>query len=193
MGTQILGLSRTGDFEGRHAELVLDIYNRISGGSSLLPPAIGFIFDRECKTQQKRDELKTRSKGKAIFTSRRMYENYLLNPGAIAEVVNAIEDLRGHAPVTEEGVQQLIEAKRGEESDYCSARLPEEPDRWIVDIDAAGMLKDIFNELSETRVAFNKVEHSVALTDWILEHSPEVLREIADLLESALPDSPAQS
>ncbi len=55
------------------------------------------------------------------------------------------------------------------------------------------MLKDIFNELSETRVAFNKVEHSVALTDWILEHSPEVLREIADLLESALPDSPAQS
>ena len=185
MGTRILGIPRTGDFEGRYADLVLDIYNRISGGSSLLPPAIGFILDRECRTQQKQNELQNKSDGLVRFISRRMYENYLLNPLAIATVVNAIEHFRENS-VTEQEVRQLIKVMQQDQRYFCRGEIPRDAQRRLEEIDAAAVLNDIFSGLSETRVVFNKVEHSVALTEWILEHCPEDLREIVDLLENAL-------
>jgi hypothetical protein len=39
-----MGVKHTGDFEGEHAERVFDIYERLTQGRGLLPPAIGYIF-----------------------------------------------------------------------------------------------------------------------------------------------------
>jgi hypothetical protein len=44
LGTAIMGVKHTGDFEGEHAERVFDIYERLTQGRGLLPPAIGYIF-----------------------------------------------------------------------------------------------------------------------------------------------------
>ena len=56
-GVEIRGVESTGDFDGRKAELVIRIYEQLSKGGGLLPPAVGFIFDREGKTEAQRERL----------------------------------------------------------------------------------------------------------------------------------------
>src|SRR5262249_18821292 len=64
MGTTILGVKQTGDFEGKHAQTIFDIYERLSKGQGLLPPAIGFIFDQEGRSEKEQTDLKRQSKDK---------------------------------------------------------------------------------------------------------------------------------
>ena len=99
-----------------------------------------------------------------------MYENYLLNPTAIAAVVNGIEGFRPQ-PVSVQEVSELIEAKRQNLRSYCPGAT-EIPTDWIVAIDGTKILREIFQELSEARVAFAKPKHSVAITEWLIKHSP---------------------
>ena len=94
MGTTILGVRSTGDLGTKDATPVFEIYNDLSTSGSLIPPAIAFIFDSECFSQQKLDDIKRLSKGLAVFLPRRMYENYLLNPAAIAAVTSQIAGFR---------------------------------------------------------------------------------------------------
>jgi predicted ATPase len=94
MGTEILGIRQTGDLEGRDAKRVFEIYRTLTKGASLLPPAVGFILDQECRSESAKKELFKLSGELAIFLPRRMYENYLLNPNAIVEVANTIEGFR---------------------------------------------------------------------------------------------------
>jgi hypothetical protein len=80
-------------------------------------------------------------------------------------------------------VSAAIEARRRDRKYYCSADPTEMSDgQWFRHIHAAVVLSEIFNELSEKTVSYDKVIHSVELTRWLIEHSPEDLREVADLL-----------
>lgn len=184
MGTAILGIRETGDFESRDAKRVIELYRRLTSSSTLLPPAIAFVLDKECRTEQQMGELQKMSSGLATFLPRRMYENYLLNPSAIAAVVNGIEDFRPQ-PVSVQEVHQLIEAKRQNLRYYCLGAT-QIPTDWIVAIDGTKILREIFQELSEARVAFAKPKHSVAITEWLIKNDPEQLREIANMLTQLL-------
>jgi predicted ATPase len=181
MGTVVVGVAHTGDLERRHAERVLEIYERLSKGQSLLPPAIGFLFDLECRSQQEQRELKHRGNGLVHFLRRRMFENYLLNSNAIAATVNRIDNFRS-TPVSAEEIDHLIRDKRANPRCYCPANTNPNADRWMYDIDAAKVLREIFSELSETRVAFDKLRHSVALAEWLIDNAPGDLAEIKELL-----------
>ncbi len=186
MGTTILGVRSTGDLGTKDATRVFEIYNDLSTSGSLIPPAIAFIFDPECFSQQKLDDIKRLSKGLAVFLPRRMYENYLLNPAAIAAVTSQIAGFRD-PPVTPDEVNAAIETKRREQRYYCTPEPNERADEmWRRRIDAAGLLGDIFGEVSENRVRYDKVKHSADLTRWIVENSPGDLREVADLLAGVL-------
>ncbi len=175
LGTAIIAVNSTGDLEGRHAKTVFEIYERLSKAKGLLPPAVGFLFDKEDRSEKQRSDIRAQSNGVVAFTHRRLYENYLLNPRAISAVVNAIDGFR-EEPVTE------AEVKRHK---YFSSSSFDE-DRWRDSIHGAKLLERLFSELSETRVSYQKTEHSVRLTEWIAEHSPEDLRELADLLGDIL-------
>jgi predicted ATPase len=186
MGTTILGVRSTGDLGTKDATRVFEIYNELTASGSLIPPAIAFILDTECYSQQKLEDIRKLSKGHAVFLPRRMYENYLLNPTAIAAVASRIDDFR-EPPVTTEEVQAAIDARRGERRYYCTDDPNERAaEMWSRRIDAAGLLKDIFGELSENRVRYDKVKHSTELTRWIIQNSPDDLREVADLLKGVL-------
>jgi hypothetical protein len=62
------------------SKTVFEIYQRLSQGRGLLPPAIGFIFDREKRTPRERADLDASKQWKSIVLARKMYEYYLLNP-----------------------------------------------------------------------------------------------------------------
>ena len=106
-GTAIIGVVQTGDFEGRRSATTIQIYRRLSASSGLLPPAVGFIFDREGRTAQQREDLERYPN--VSFLPRRMYENYLLNPAAITAVASSIRDLRD-PPVTQGEVDAWLAA-----------------------------------------------------------------------------------
>jgi len=109
-----------------------------------------------------------------------MFENYLLNAVGIAAVVNGIAGFCND-PITEQEVSQLIATKSQDLRCYCPGTRAV-PTGWISEIDGATVLKEIFAELSENRVQFDKVRHSVAITRWIIGNAPEQLQEISDLL-----------
>ncbi len=190
-GTKILGVVQTGDFESRHSELILQIYDRLTRGSGLIPPAIGFIFDREGRSQQVQEDLIRRSQGSVAFLPRRMYENYLLNPHAIAFVASQIEGFRD-SPVTPEEVEHWLECNRSDKKYYdlnCS-ESEAMGDGWMQNVHGAKILADIFKDISECRVEYDKVKYGMALTEWILEHAPDDLAEVANVIDSRLKFTP---
>jgi energy-coupling factor transporter ATP-binding protein EcfA2 len=185
MGTAVVAIRETGDLEGRDAKRVFQLYNRLSRASVLLPPALGFVLDAECRSIAQKEDLCKLSQGRAMFLSRRMYENYLLSAAGIAAVANEIAGFRPGIPVSEEEVQRLIDAKRQTLDFYCRG-TKSVPADWIQGIDGARVLSEIFSELSETRVTFEKTKHSVALTKWLIRNDPGSLQEISDLLRGLL-------
>ncbi len=186
-GTNIIGVIQTGDFESKHSGLILQIYDRLTKGSALIPPAIGFIFDREGRSEQDQDDLIRRSQGKVVFLPRRMYENYLLNPNAIAFVVSQIEGFRD-SPVTPEEVEHWIQRNRSDKKYYDSNISESERtgEGWMRDVHGAKILETIFKEFSELCIEYDKVKYGVALTEWILENTPADLTEVANVIASRL-------
>jgi len=189
LGTAILGVRSTGDFDAKpkkNVERVFDLYERLSASAGLIPPAIGYIFDREERTAAQREDLGRMSHGRARFTRRRLYENYLLDPNAIAAIMNSIEDF-SESRITPDEIQRWL-SSTGQEAQFTRVRQPDTdlPDDWVTRVDGAEILKSLFAEFSEGRVNFSKTDHSAQLTEWLIEHKPEQLRELAGLIEEAL-------
>lgn len=94
------------------ATLIWKIYRELSGAGALMPPAIAFSFDREGRSETEREDLIRMSDGIAHFLPRRMYENYLLDPDAIATVLSK-ED-RENAEINVKQVREWIESRAQE-------------------------------------------------------------------------------
>jgi hypothetical protein len=174
-GTAIVGIRETGDIIGRDKKKILEMYRRLAAANTLMPPAMAFVLDKECLTAHQVDDIRRagrRNDGTELvhFLPRRMYENYILRGEAIAEVTNSIEGFRPQQ-VTAEEIQRLLDAKLADRQYYCPS-LEAIPDDRISTVDGARLLKEIFSELSDNRVSYDKMIHSIAITEWILEHHP---------------------
>jgi predicted ATPase len=189
LGTAVVGVVHTGDFESKHSGMIFEVYRRLSESRGLLPPAVGFIFDQEERTEEERQDLIRQSRQTIHFTPRRMYENYLLNPSAIASIMSNTEGL-SHRSVTTENIEGWIK-RNGEDKKYFGRRKASGPaltnKDWFSDVRGAKVLDDLFDEQSEGTVAYDKVSHGFALTEWIIGNAPEDLGEIRDLLKDVLP------
>ena len=186
-GTVIKGVVATGDFERkgkRKAELALEIYEQLSGGGSLIPPALAFVFDAEGRTEQEKSDLRRRAKGRMFFLPRRMYENYLLNPAAIAAVASNEPGFAG-IQVTEEMVVAKLDVLLGERRFYGIAP-PAEPTERAVAVHAADVLDQLFRDLSGGTAEFRKTTHAAMLTEWLVENAPGDLAEVAQLLKQVI-------
>ncbi|MEG3847854.1 AAA family ATPase [Microcoleus sp. herbarium19] len=194
-GTKIVSIKNTGDLLGKKAHFVdvmFDLYQRLSGGNNLYPPAVGFVFDRENRTKQDLADLQKRSSEAVHFLERCMYENYLLHPDAIAAVLNR-EDGGQEQPLTSESVREWLETnkvKLKEKKDFLSKDTTQQdlsnPQYVDANINAAKLLDVLFSELSEARVEFRKTTHSVMLTEWLLENNPEQFAELVQFLRGIL-------
>jgi len=174
-GTAILGVRQTGDFERRDAERVISIYERLSRAGALLPPAVGFLFDREGRSAAQQADLERRLGGRVFFLPRRMFENYLLKPAGIAGVMNMLA-----ANVTDEVAVAAWLQEHSWDEKYFSERVAvRTPAFWHEKVHGARLLSDIFSGLSKSRLSYRKVEHGVYLTKWL------VVNDSSDLLELA--------
>jgi predicted ATPase len=183
LGTAIVGVLHTADFEARRSEATVELYNRLSAGRGLLPPAVGFIFDLEGRNDRDRADLERR--GNVFFLPRRMYENYLLNPAPIAAVAASIPGFRNE-PLTEAEVLAWLDLHRWNATFFDPLPAERTDVVWLRNVRGDRLLGDLFAQLSEQRVQYDKVRHGVALTDWLLEHAPGELREVGELIARAL-------
>jgi len=180
LGTEIIGVKQVGDLEGRHAKTILEIYQRLCKGRGLLPPALAFSFDREERTESELKQLAKDSNGLIQFIPRRTYENFLLNPKAIAVVLSEADKEHG-AGVDEAAVAKWIE-EHGKNKEYFNSSLGD----WLVAVHGAKLLGDIFEKLTDARVVYDKVKHGAKLTDWIIQNAPSDLSELAAYLKALL-------
>ena len=193
LATAIIGVLNPGDFEGRHSEVTLRIYRRLSRSTALLPPAIGFIFDREGRSDSEMQDLVRESDGKVRFLSRRMYENYLLNAEAIVHVVSQLEEFSGQR-INPEDVSSWLEDNRWAPRyfDSVNALPARDHDAWLRQVHGAKLLNDLFSTLSGGRYTYDKIRYGLALTNWLVQNRPEELNEVAQLLDETLSSNGTQ-
>jgi predicted ATPase len=185
MGTQLLGIRQVGDLEGRDAKRVFEIYRSLTKGASLLPPALAFILDQECRDEDAKKELNKLSGNLTRFIPRRMYENYLLNPDALAEVANSIEGFRT-PPLQSDEVRDALESKLNDPAYSCPRDQAKPSSDRIKQVDGARVLKELFGVFSGQRVEYQKIKHGIALTDYLIRNAPQELEEIVQLLTDVL-------
>lgn len=188
MGTTILSVINTGDLQRKKdSKLIFSIYEKLSTGKGLLPAAIGFIFDSEKLTQREKEDLAKRSNNKVTFTERRMFENYLLNLNAVCALLNSIPEIKDLDITIEKITDWHLKNKWNKEfinQKYVTQGKHEED--WIINVDGAKLLIGLFGSLTEHRIAFDKVTHSVLLAEWIIENSFEEMKDIQDILSNLL-------
>ena len=187
-GVQICGVISTDELTSKHSERVFDIYERLSGGTCLLPPAAAFVFDKEGRSRTTMDDIDRRSHGKMRWLPRRMYENYLLNPIAISRLLSEhrAEDGAEIAPAAISGWLNV----HGAEAQYFApgtAPIPQtRTQEWTETVHGAKILRDIFASLPFPPVEYDKVKHGLGLTRCLIEMADPELTVLAQLLAGCL-------
>ncbi|MGJ5633482.1 ATP-dependent nuclease [Nostoc sp. CALU 1950] len=185
MGIKILSVNSTDALlDGKRSDLVFDIYKKLTTGASLFPPAVGFIFDRESKTETKIQELEKRG---VTFLRLPMYENYLLDPEAISITIN--EEAKWlETPISLTQAQEYLDKIKEEKSYLLQGVKREEvlENNWLSKIHGANILESMFQELCDNKLEFRKTKHSYKLTEWLVENKPDLLSELAEELENTL-------
>jgi predicted ATPase len=185
-GLTVRGLADTGSIQAKkNAKRMFEIYRTLSGAHALVPPIAAVILDDENRGDRVTSELQRLGGGLLHFIRRKCYENYLLDPEAIAAIANQQENF-SETPVTSEQVANMINAVKAEgrflpaQRDNSGSELNED---WVRTVDGARLLQYIFSELSERRVSYQKTLHSVEITKWMLAKNRDELKEIADLIQ----------
>lgn len=189
VGTNIVGVKHTGDFSSKRipVETIVGIYQKLSKGNAYLPPAVGFVFDRESRTKAQMDDISARSRNSVRFLPRRMYENYLLVPTAMTALVNSLPGF-SPTPITVEQVNAWL-ISNGGSAQYLSPpqqSIAVTDPGWLRTVDGANLLLDLFQDLSGARHAYIKTDHSVQLTEWLLKNNSVALEELKTFLVQIL-------
>ncbi len=192
LGTAILAVLNVGDLEGRLSANVMHIYKKLSEGGVILPPAIGFVFDREGRSLPEQQELIKVSGGKVRFLPRRMYENYLINPNAIAAVISQLKDF-SDAALKSSDLSRWIQDNgwRVEYFEKDNVPPPNDIDNWRKNVHGKRLLNDLFKDLSKNRYTYDQVRYGADITAWLVQNAPEDLKEVAEILFEFFPtDNP---
>lgn len=174
VGFAFVALRNTGDFEGRSdTKAILGIYDALSKGGSILPAKVAFSFDREDRDEKQIAELEKRCQGKANVLPRRMTENYLLSPVAIAQVLTGLD---GRGVTTEEVDASLI--KHGEKLMPEKVAFAYGSVAYLKEVHGGKLLRAVFNDVTEARVDYDKVRHGVMILKAVFEVDPSSLDEL---------------
>lgn len=174
-GTAVLRVHDTGAFERKGVDplKVVQIYNRLSTASALVPPMIAIVLDREARGIDEIARLSADRRGKLRFLPRRMLENFVLHPEAIAAVLNEHEA----GCCSPETVSATL----------CGVAGVVSLDQIDVNgVDGARVLATTFADLTEARWEFKKTRDVPLLIDWLIKNDAQSLGALGDWLADLL-------
>ena len=177
-GLIISSVVATGDFEARvkRRDLVFQVYQRLSQAASPLVKSVTFSFDRETLTEHVMHDLNRDARGRLMFLPRRHFECFLLDPAAIAALINTyVPDLAD--PVSPNDVLAYLKSVGGNPKFKASIHWNGDifDEKWLAEVDAAALLRAACNQLTENRLAFTKTPQSLELLQHILNHNRTIL------------------
>jgi predicted ATPase len=184
-GTVFVPVRATGDFDARSLDgkQVWDIYKRLTERVALVPPVVGFSFDREKRTAQQINDLQKLSGGLATFLPRTLLENHFIHAGAIHHAIASEVESRaldGPVPTVEE-VDQAI-AEIAAEDALRSSDLEWHDDRnWLEQCHGAKLLERIF---SRYHLTYGKIRNGEQIVRWLTVNHPEHLNQLIEYLTS---------
>ncbi|MGO8091650.1 ATP-dependent endonuclease [Rhizobium leguminosarum] len=159
-------------------QALFDIYAKGVASSALLPPVTRFSFDREGRSEPQRADILRASRGAARFLPRPMFENYLLHPAALSVLLQRLD-----GPTDKTAPDAIIRWIQGNCAKYT---VKEVPNTSPATCDAAKLLSAMFDELTENRFEYRKVEHGEDLTRWLLDNDPSYLGELVAHIKALL-------
>jgi predicted ATPase len=115
-GITIAPLRSTGDLEGKHAEACADIYRNLSSAGALLPKSLAISLDGDKQGNARIASLSKVFGDVVQFLPRRTFENYLIDPRAIAALAESLLALKDKG-ATGDKIRQWI-SDHGRESQY---------------------------------------------------------------------------
>jgi len=184
-GVAIAPLRNTGDLESRHGEAIADIYRNLSSAHALLPIPIAVSLDGDKQNMPNKSILE-RAFGEVLhFLPRRCYENYLVHPGAISNLLNATPTFK-NAPTNETVIRDWIR-QHGNDAKYGATSSETFSSAWFVEVNAPRLLDDLFQELSRAQEIYRKTLHSPLLTKWLIENDRASIEELITYVVSFVP------
>lgn len=161
------------DRKAKHKQVEL-IYS--NAGKNLAPLLKGMAFglDREDLGDDAVAKAE-RSKRKVKFLPRRCLENYLLSPRHIAKYLRSMDE-----EISSEDALQAIEGlveKNGYKAKSKWTGDIENVD-WLKKVDAANLIADLFELVTENRHRYVKTRDSSGIMQVMLDENPELLREV---------------
>ncbi|MGO4112939.1 hypothetical protein ELI54_01070 [Rhizobium ruizarguesonis] len=177
---QFTAVIATGDFTAKRArkELVFEIYSRLSNAAATIASSAVFAFDKEELSAEAMADLNRQGRGRVAFLPRRHFECYLISPSAIATVINA--ELDQEAATSKADIETILLKLGGEPKFKAKAKWKNDlsDDEWLAEVDAANLLKQVFNEATSSRLAFSKTRHSFLLLKEIMDSNPTSIDEL---------------
>lgn len=188
-GLKVLAVHDTGALEGKDPARIVGMYKRLVDGVALIPPAVGFFFDREGRSQAELKDLRSKTSDRLVFTERRLLENYLLDLDAIAHVLSeemATSDLgtRFSGADVEGWIRTQASERGGKFS--ATATLDEDRKAWTASVHAAKLLGKLFSALTETKLVYRKTRHGPMIADRILATNQSFFDPLRDELKAVL-------
>jgi hypothetical protein len=177
-GMVIARLRGTGDLEGKRAKACADIYRNLSAAGSILPHNVTITLDGDKTKNPYVATLEEVFETKVRFLPRQMYECYLLHPPAVAALLNSLPSFK-NAPISQSRVEEWISAK-GQDAKYRAQSHKILSDEWLSAVDAARLLVDLVQSLSDAKENYSKTSHSVWLTRWLIANDKDFLQELID-------------
>jgi energy-coupling factor transporter ATP-binding protein EcfA2 len=181
-GTSFTSVLATGDFiaKRRDKELVYKIYSRLSQAAAPLVKSVAFSFDSENLSDLEKLSMVRDSRGKMHFLPRRHIECFLINSAAIAAFITD-RDAHLRGVLTIEMVREKLTTLAGSKQ----FSVPEwagniDDAAWQARVDAANLIDQTCEVLSESRARFNKNDDTLELLQRVWRENPG---QISDLSE----------
>jgi len=185
--TKFVSVISTGDFNRkRDKELVWEVYNRLSSANSPLLHSVRFSFDSEALSETDKADLIRRSDGRTSFIPRRNIEAYFIAPQAIAALLAEL-DVEVPGKSSEQVMASIATAAEAADSSACWNGDVRNP-AWLNEVDGARLLHEIFGQLTDHRVEYDKTLHGLALVKRIFESGDQgLLDDLPEHVLSLLP------
>lgn len=195
-GLTVLPLVDTGGLEGRHGDLVIEVYRKLSTSSALIPRALHFVLDREGRSDEQVNDLKRRvtagvrvgeaSPGLSVYPAK-MLENLFLDGHVVAEVLTKLAEAAGvvtSVAITGEAVEALWNTEAlqlGTKSDRTSAR-----EVWEREVHGARVLETTFRHFLGEVLGYRKTRHAASFACVAVRHASiggqKLLEFVSDIL-----------
>lgn len=176
--TSFVPVKNTGDFDGKRANMVCDIYFKMSGSSLPLPSNTNIIFDSESKTLTEKVDLARKGNGKVHFLPRRMFENYLIHSKALSKLINSYPNNGNKTDAVD--IEKWLKSNG---SKFCESKDFNFTDETLEAVKGGQLISQLITDLTASTQKYDKVRDGIWLVDWILENDPSFLKPIYSFLE----------